>query len=390
MNGSVRTGRAERLVLWSARQTVRPGSAAPPVEAMEHGDWAAFIRLGQAHAMLPVAWLALRPHADLMGPAAARELRLVYEANARHNLTMLGELRTLATALADAGVRAVSWKGPLLAQRAFGDISARQFFDLDLLVPRTDMAAAQRIAHGLGFRPEKKMTDHQQQTYVDHQGELELVRASDGLWIELHSAVVPTYYGRALISDSWWRRAVDVSVGRMRFAALDAVDELHALCIHGSKHRWDRLAWILDVAMLARGLDDAQWREVTDAAERQGTLRMLRLGLLLAADLCGLVPPPDVAAAVRRDRAALKLARTVERGLFDARPSRFDGLVFHARMRERARDQLGYLASVAFTPSGADWEALRLPRALFPLYALTRPIRLAAKYGRRLVSRPRS
>jgi hypothetical protein len=58
-------------------------------------------------------------------------------------------------------------------------------------------------------------------------------------------------------------------------------------------------------------------------------------------------------------------------------------------MRERGRDQLSYLASVAFTPSGADWESLRLPRALFPLYVVTRPIRLAAKYGRRLVSPPR-
>jgi hypothetical protein len=118
-------------------------------------------------------------------------------------------------------------------------------------------------------------------------------------------------------------------------------------------------------------------------------MRMVRLGLLLAAELCGLVLPPAVDRAARGDRAALKLARAVERHLFDPRPSRFDGLVFHARMRERARDRLSYLANVAFTPSGADWEALRLPRVLFPLYALTRPIRLAAKYGRRLVAPPR-
>jgi hypothetical protein len=175
----------------------------------------------------------------------------------------------------------------------------------------------------------------------------------------------------------------------LHFAALDPVDELQALCIHGSKHRWDRLAWILDVAMLARVLDDAQWPELIAAARRHGTLRMLRLGLILAADLCGLDLPTSVPAAVRRDRVALKLARAVEHRLFDQRPSRFDGLVFHARMRERARDQLSYLANVAFTPSGADWEALRLPRALFPLYVVTRPIRLAAKYGRRLVSPPR-
>jgi hypothetical protein len=353
---------------------------------MENPDWAAFIRLGQAHSMLPVAWLRLRPYADSLGAAAAAELRVIHEANARRNLTMLGELRTLTSALADEGIRALSWKGPVLAQRAYGDLSARQFFDLDLLVPRDKMAAAQRIAHGLGFRPEKKMTDREQRTYVDHQGELELVRPSDGLWIELHSAVVPTYYGRALRSQAWWDRAVDVYVGRLPLAALDPADELQALCIHGSKHRWDRLAWILDVALLAGVLDGAQWSALMETAATQGTLRMVRLGLLLAVDLCGAPIPVSVLDPARRDRAAVKLTHTVESALFDPRPSRFDGLVFHARMHERARDQLGYLASVAFTPSGADWEALRLPRALFPLYALTRPVRLAAKYGRRLIS----
>jgi hypothetical protein len=302
---------------------------------------------------------------------------------------MLGELHALTTALSDAGIRALSWKGPVLAQRAYGDLSARQFFDLDLLVSRHQMASAQEVARSLGFEPEKRMADHEQEAYVEHQGELELVRPRDGLWVELHSSVVPSYYGRAQTSDEWWPRAVEVSFGRLRFAALDPVDELQALCIHGSKHRWDRLAWILDVAMLARGLADAQWSELIAAAQRHGTLRMVRLGLLLAADLCGLVLPAAEAGPARRDRAALKLARSVEHGLFDPRPSRFDGLIFHARMRERGRDQLSYLASVAFTPSGADWESLRLPRPLFPLYVVTRPIRLAAKYGRRLVSPPR-
>ncbi|HUP83130.1 MAG TPA: nucleotidyltransferase family protein [Candidatus Limnocylindria bacterium] len=380
---------ATGLALWCARQSVVAGAEAPPLQDMERDDWIDFLRLAQPHGILPIAWTALRPYTDSMDAAAAADLRQAYEANARHNLTMLGELHALTTALAAQGIRALSWKGAVLAQRAYGDIAARQFFDLDLLVPRNQIAAAQSVADSLGFRPEKRMADHEQEAYVDHQGELELVRPSDGLWVELHSAVVPTYYGRAQPSDEWWPRAVEVRFGRLRIAALDPIDELQALCIHGSKHRWDRLAWILDIAMLGRGLDDAQWSDAIAAATRHGTLRMLRLGLLLAADLCAAPIPAEVLGAARRDRAALKLARTVEAALFDPSPSRFDGLVFHAQMRERASDRLRYLASVTFTPSGADWESLRLPRVLFPLYAVTRPVRLAAKYGRRLVSPPR-
>jgi hypothetical protein len=114
---------------------------------------------------------------------------------------------------------------------------------------------------------------------------------------------------------------------------------------------------------------------------------MVAIGLLLAEEVCGAALPGPVGQALREDRTAVALAHWSARALFDPRPSRFDGLFFHARMRERSSDRARYLLSVAFTPSGADWEALALPRALFPVYALTRPVRLAWKYGRRVLRR---
>ena len=379
---------AARLALWCARQTVDRQPRSPALAALTRTDWADFMRISQAHGILAVAWLALRPLGADVDEVAAAELKLAYEANTRRNLLMLGELRTILGALTQHGIRALAWKGPVLAHRAYGDIALRQFFDLDLLIRQTKVNAAQAVLESLGFRTDKAMTDHEQTAYVDHQGELELVRPRDGMWVELHSAVVPSYYARGLSGDDWWQRVVSVEVGRVEVEALDPIDEMHTLCVHGSKHRWNRLAWILDVAMLARVLTEEQWSEVLAAARDAGTLRMVRLGQLLAADLCGAAIPDRLLRAARDDRTAAALARTVARTLFDQRPSRFDALAFHARMRERSRDQLGYLVSVAFTPSGADWEALRLPRPLFPFYALTRPVRLAIKYGRRLVSPP--
>jgi uncharacterized membrane-anchored protein YjiN (DUF445 family) len=36
------------------------------------------------------------------------------------------------------------------------------------------------------------MSEAEEEIYVDHQGELELIREADGLWLELHTAIVPT------------------------------------------------------------------------------------------------------------------------------------------------------------------------------------------------------
>lgn len=357
---------------------------------MARADWLEFFQMGVAHGVLPVAWKTLRPFATDLDEALAGDLRRAYEANTRRNLTLVGELRAVLDALAPHAIEAMSWKGLVLAQRAYGDISLRQFFDLDVLVRRDKVAAARDALAPLGFAPEKEMTAAEQKAYVDHQGELELVRATDGLWLEIHSAIVPSYYGGGTPSEELWQRVAYVELARVRVPALDIADEMEALCVHGSKHRFERLAWILDLAMLARRMDDGAWSRLTAGATSHGTVRMVRLGLLLAADLCGATTIPDaLLTGARGDAAARALARDVSARLFDPRPSRFDALTFHARMRERRSDQLRYLVSVAFTPSGADWGALHLPRPLFPLYALTRPVRLAAKYGRRLVSPPR-
>ena len=380
--------RAARLLTWVARSSVdRTRAGTPPLDGMAHQDWATFLRLGLAHGMLPLAWRALEPSAESLPASLVADLRDAWAANARRNLGLAGELRAILACLEQAGVQALPWKGLLLAQRAYGDLSLRQFFDLDVLVRRVELPAARTALAELGFRPEKHMTDAQRETYVDHQGELELVRESDGLWLELHTAVVPTYYGAGRSTDDLWQHVVRVELARVEVWALHPVDDIEALCVHGSKHRWDRLTWIIDVALMIRLLDEAGWQRLLSAARDHGTLRMVLMGLILAEDVCGAALPGTVRHQVRSDRTAVALAGTVGRALFDPRPNRFDALSFHARMRERPRDRARYLLSVAFTPSGADWEALSLPGALFPVYALTRPVRLAWKYGRRALRR---
>jgi hypothetical protein len=254
-----------------------------------------------------------------------------------------------------------------------------------VLVKASHLAAARDLMLADGFRAEKPMTEGQQASYVDHQGELELVRDADGLWLELHTAIVPGYYSRRHRPDDLWDRLVPARLGRNVVDALAPPDELEALCVHGSKHRWERLIWILDVAMMVRLLDDGDWDDLLQRARRHGTLRMVFLGLLLAETLANAQVPPAISTAARGDRGARTLAGQVKRELFEPRDHAADALLFHARMRERKTDQLRYLLNVAFRPSGADWERVTLPRGLSPLYVVARPVRLALKYGRRLI-----
>jgi hypothetical protein len=59
----------------------------------------------------------------------------------------------MTAALADAGVKVLPLKGPLLGERLYGELAARVSADIDLLVEASDLTRATALLEGLGYRP---------------------------------------------------------------------------------------------------------------------------------------------------------------------------------------------------------------------------------------------
>jgi len=165
------------------------------------------------------------------------------------------------------------------------------------------------------------------------------------------------------------------------------------LCVHGSKHRWGRLGWICDVAGLIRVYEGIDWELVVHRAEALGTRRRLFLGLYLANDLLEAPLPEEVLQRVWADAGMKALAKQVREQLFQETEgsselferSMFDP--FGVRVMERLRDKAWYCVSMVIIPGMGEWRLLPLPYLLSPLYYVLRPIRLAVKYGRRMIER---
>jgi hypothetical protein len=124
---------------------------------------------------------------------------------------------------------------------------------------------------------------------------------------------------------------------------------------------------------------------------------MLLLGLFLANDLLGAALPQRVSHRVRADPTVAVLAEQVREQLF-RETGGLAGLLkgreeapafhpLHLKVRERLRDKIRYCVLKATAMRGEDWELLPLPKLLFPLYSVIRPIRLARKYGLRISKR---
>jgi hypothetical protein len=158
---------------------------------------------------------------------------------------------------------------------------------------------------------------------------------------------------------------------------------LLALCIHGSKHLWERLAWISDIAGLVATSPQLNWQQLTRQARQSGNERMLFLGLRLAAELLDARLPVEVQSEIAGDATVAVLANEIIANLFTAELQRSGmGGYFRFQMtaRRRFRDKFNYLR-FTITPNEEDLVRVRLPKALSFIYYLIRPVRMVVTGG---------
>ena len=87
---------------------------------------------------------------------------------ARHTLRLTGDLLQVLARFESQGITGIPLKGPVLARLAYGDVSLRQFADLDILVSRADMEKVRELLVAGGYRSSKILTRKQERLHLKH------------------------------------------------------------------------------------------------------------------------------------------------------------------------------------------------------------------------------
>jgi hypothetical protein len=353
------------------------------VEWTEHEsvDWERFVSLARVHRLGPVL-LANAEHLDNVPKWVRDELRARTRVETGSLLHLTSELHTVLNVLEAADIEALPYKGPILSTVAHGDIGAREFDDIDLVVDPGSYQESCELLEAGGYSVYKRLGPL---------GETVLTNDVGGL-IEVHSHVFPRYLPADLAFDTLWRRRTTVEVGDREVPALAPADRVVVLCVHGTRHCWSRLSWVHDIATLV-ATDQVPWEEVRERAAEHGCLRHVHLGYWLAREVFEVSLPPDVAQTVDADPTVATLGREAIERLRATDPSPPTDSEQHRyqwRALDSWPDRLVYATRVATMPSEGDVESVSLPDALAPLYRVVRPVRLVARGGRQGVQRLRS
>jgi Uncharacterised nucleotidyltransferase len=347
-------------------------------------DWDYLLRLADRHGLQPLLYWHLNAIcADVVPAAYLSRLREAFRRVSALNIFLTRELQRLLALFAEQGIEAMPYKGPALAAEIYGNIALRQFSDLDILVRPKDVRAARDILLAEGYAPLPALNDAQQAVLLRTQCNLPFTRERNRLVVELHWAVSARHFARPFESDDFWSRLNTGMLDGSEINRPAPEDLLLALCVHGSKHLWERLAWVCDIAGLVELRPDLQWTTLIARARATGSERMLLLGLCLAAELLDAKLSREVEEALDADPIIATLAAVIVRDLFTPAltPSGLGGYFrFQLKARRRLRDKVNYLRFI-ITPTEEDLARLTLPASFNFVYYLLRPIRMVMTGG---------
>jgi len=298
-------------------------------------------------------------------------------------LRLTGELFRLLELFNRNEIRALVIKGPVLAVQAYADPGMRGYGDLDLLVRQRDIRRATQLLIASGYQAAVSL-DAIQAGKIP--GQYLFSKPESKLLVELHNDSTLRYFPRPLPIEDFFARQIRVRLAALKVPAPSLEDHLVLVCVHGTKHFWEKLSLIADVAGLIARQTSISWGRARSSAKAVQAEQLLHTGLRLAMDVLRAELPEPIAAGVRGDRVAARLAGQVLHWLPAggyAPPGLFERAAFRLRMRGNFLAALGYLLRLSFSTTEEDWQASDPGSENRLLDALRRPFRLARKYGRR-------
>jgi Uncharacterised nucleotidyltransferase len=300
-------------------------------------NWQWLASTAEDQGVFPLLYHTLKRNAPEVIPAAnLTAWQRNFYSNAARNLYLARTLTQLLDTLERNRIRALPYKGPLLATAVYGNLSLRKAGDLDLLVHRRDFRKAKELLLSRGYQI------HVADTWKDH-----LVHQTDDINIDLHQEIEPRWYNYRVAFDDLWDRRSTINLDGKNLATFSLEDLLIVLCLDivrdTAEATYLRLFKFCDVARVVNSYNAGNWQLLLEKARQIGARGALLVALRAADDLIGISMPTDIRNMAFSSAAVDMIARHAVAMVRDGPPAqkRFPNQTrIILKARERPTDKL--------------------------------------------------
>ncbi len=331
-------------------------------------NYQSLITAATQHGILPLVYKTLKnlpaTHyplpTELLSQLKARYMRI-----SQRNMLMSAELIRIMNLLKEHNIEALAFKGPALSQMVYGDITLRQYADLDILVDEEDAFKAAKLMSENGHVAILPLTILSNKTCLHTAKDFSLMSEPGGVHTELHWRLFEKKYNISLLSCAVDKKCQTVKINNREIKTLQNELLLVYLCLHGAKHAFERIEWICDIDRLIRN-SNVNWEEAISIANQSHSKRSFYLGLSLAHHLFHTTVPSDIAQGIDSDDIktlqSLTLKQISEKNneKSDFKRNR-DTFFYQSKLFDHKSDMLHFYLSTFFKISTTDCQTFILP-----------------------------
>lgn len=352
-------------------------------------DWTYLLDTADYHGMVPTLYSSLRTTCpEAMPKTILVSLKRHFKTIAQHNLSLTVELIHLLQWLNSHNIPAIPFKGPILATVAYGDLSLRQFVDLDIVIHKKDAARIKQLMLVDGYQQVSHIAPSKayEAIYLRAACEYNFFREDRKVAVEPHWGFAPARLGITWNPETLWQRLETASIAGNQLPTFSPEDLLLIMCINGVKDHWCSFKPICDIAAITCNCQ-IDWNILLQRTQQIGCQRILFWGLNLAYLMLNSPIPDSVLQRIQADQVCQTLTTQVCDLLLtgsEYQPRQY-GPTFSPwvlQARECKRDKIYYLFNLIFGPNEGDALIIDLPPFLYWLYPLLRPFRLLIRLGR--------
>lgn len=311
------------------------------------------------------------------------ELKPYYMSIVQRNMLMTSELIKIMDLLRKNSIEALAFKGPALAQMVYEDITLRQYSDLDVLTRKENIYKIDSLLKAYGYKRLLTLTPIQEKVWIKYAHDMGFIHKQKGVHFEMHWSFLDEDYPLQVDLEDFWKETHEVKLNGHPIPTFSNENLLYYLCIHGSKHLWERIEWVKDLDLLIQN-ENIDWDALTSKAEVSGFEKMVYLGLSLSASLFATPLPQTVQEKIAKYPQLSSLSDFVLES-WQTPKSTFEQTSAMIKLFPGIKEQLIYLHKVILKPSFNEYWYVDLPKRFYWGYYLVRPYLLIKKYFSRSV-----
>ena len=307
-------------------------------------------------------------------------MKQIYMNLVKQNMLMTKELLDVVKILEENGIESIAFKGPTLSQLAYGDVVSRQYVDIDLLVKDCDLGKAQDVLLENNYYLKYDLEEYQKENLKDVVHDISLINKSNGVNIELHWTLSS---GEFFIDLEKLDYLSDIKKYQIQNNAINVFSNeklLIYLCVHGHKHLWERIEWLVDIVYLIEK-ENIDLEKVIELSKKVDADRIVLSTLLICQKMFNDFKIQLSNMQLIEDKKLNETTNLLIKKIFvdyskvndKIHSKQFSKIQWY--MLKSSTNKIKYLKTF-FTPTEKDYTILKLPKFLTILYLLIRPVNI--------------